>query len=360
MKRNGEHHEDRRPEQILAEIEHTRHEMDSTLHAIENRLTPGQLIDQGLDYLKGSGANEFVHNLGSQVKNNPMPIALMGIGIAWLMASGRTPPSYGTSSYGTSSYDAYGSSGPGFGERAGGMKDQVKDKVSGATQSVRERASSAMDSARGAMGSARSTLDSAKSTMSQAGSRVSELGQTARERMSSMSESARYQAERARSGVDYMVREQPLALGAIGLAVGALMAAMAPRTRKEDELMGEARDRLMDQAKEIGKEKLEDAKQVANEVANAAVGTVTKEAEKRGLTPPALGAPGEKPKTSSSGDAPTQVIPPKAQEVSPKVPDASPKGPQTIHSTSVPSPSAPKPSINPKPSGNTGGSRNIP
>ena len=338
MKRNGEHHENRRPEQILAEIEHTRHEMDSTLNAIENRLTPGQLVDQGLDYLKGSGANEFVRNLGGQVKNNPLPIALMGIGIAWLMASGRNQPSYGGSSY-----DTYTSSGPGMGERAGEMKDQLKDRVSGATQSVRDRMSQA--------GSSLSSAgQSARDRVGQVGSTLSSAGQSARERASQIGESAKYQVERARSGMDYMMREQPLALGAIGLAVGALMAAMAPRTRKEDELMGDARDRLMEQAKEVGKEKLEDAKQVAT----AAVGTVTKEAEKRGLTPPAGGAQGEKPKSSSSGDAPTQVIPPKAQETSPK-------GPPTIHSTSAPSSSSPaKPSISPKPSGNTGGSRNVP
>jgi hypothetical protein len=97
--------------------------------------------------------------------------------------------------------------------------------------------------------------------------------------------------ERARGGMDYMMREQPLALGAIGLAIGACMAAMAPRTRQEDELMGDARDRLMDKAKEVGEEKLEDAKQVAN----AAMGTVTKEAEKRGMTPASSGGTQAKP-----------------------------------------------------------------
>ncbi len=87
--------------------------------------------------------------------------------------------------------------------------------------------------------------------------------------------------ERARSGMDYMMREQPLALGAIGVAIGAVIAAMAPRTHKEDELMGDTRDRLLDQAKEAGKEKLEQAK----EVANTAIGAATKEAEQRGLKP---------------------------------------------------------------------------
>jgi hypothetical protein len=59
MKHNGGQHNDaRKPDEILAEIERTRHDMDSTLTAIEHRLTPGQLFDQGVDYLRNSGGHE--------------------------------------------------------------------------------------------------------------------------------------------------------------------------------------------------------------------------------------------------------------------------------------------------------------
>jgi hypothetical protein len=68
-----------------------------------------------------------------------------------------------------------------------------------------------------------------------------------------------------------MVREQPLALGAIGLAVGALLAAAAPRTRTENELMGEASDRLAERAKEAGREQLQTATQKVKEVVEPVV-----------------------------------------------------------------------------------------
>jgi len=74
MRHNGE----RRPEEIQAQIARTRGDMDATLNAIEQRLTPGQMVDQGIDYLRNSGANEFVSNLGGSVKNNPLPVALRG------------------------------------------------------------------------------------------------------------------------------------------------------------------------------------------------------------------------------------------------------------------------------------------
>lgn len=219
MKTNGQGQRadnggNRRPEEILAEIEQTRLEMNSTLTAIEHRLTPGQLVDQGLDYLRSSGANDFVQNLGGQVKNNPLPVTLVGIGMAWLMASSKNPAPHGRAS-----------SGPGVAERASEVKDRM-------TQSVR----------------------------------------AVRERVASVTDSARHQSERARSGVDYLMREQPLALGAIGLAVGAVLAAMAPRTRQEDSLMGETRDQLMEKAKRAGQETLEKTAEVAKKGIEATTG----------------------------------------------------------------------------------------
>lgn len=228
MKHNGGEQEGaRRPQDILAEIDRTRNEMDYTLNAIERRLTPGQLVDQGIDYLRQSGANEFVQNLAGQMKYNPLPVSLVGIGIAWLMAAGKKQPDYESTS---SSY----------GERAG----QLGDKVSESAQGMRDRAAAAT--------------------------------QSAKERISALSSSTRDQVDRAKSGLDYMMREQPLALAAVGVAIGAVLAAMAPRTRQEDELMGDASDRLkqqvketgqenLDQAKELGKEKLEQVKQAAQE-----------------------------------------------------------------------------------------------
>jgi ElaB/YqjD/DUF883 family membrane-anchored ribosome-binding protein len=219
MKHNGEQQEGGRSSQdILAEIDRTRHEMDYTLGAIERRLTPGQLVDQGIDYLRQSGANEFVQNLAGQVKYNPLPVSLVGIGIAWLMAAGKKQPDYESTSASS-------------GERAG----QIKDKLSEGAQGMRDRATAAT--------------------------------QSAKERIGALGSSARDQVDRAKSGMDYMIREQPLALAAVGVAIGAVLAAMAPRTRQEDELMGETSDRIKEQAKDTGKEKLEQVKQAAQEVA---------------------------------------------------------------------------------------------
>ncbi|HEU0260123.1 MAG TPA: DUF3618 domain-containing protein, partial [Burkholderiales bacterium] len=187
MRNNGElkhrSNGEKRPEEILAEIDRTRDEMDRTLSAIEHRLTPGQLVDQGLDYLRHSGAAEYVQNLGGTAKQNPLPIALAAIGIGWLMALGRQPAQQ---SYGATSES--------------GLREGIG--------SMRNKASSAMQSTSDSLSSAKDRVTGSISSM--------------RDRAGQMTDSAKYQWERARGGVDYLVHEQPLALGAIGLAVGAV------------------------------------------------------------------------------------------------------------------------------------------
>ena len=54
-------------------------------------MTPGRVVDQVIDYTRDSPAAEFFRNLGREVRENPMPLVVIGIGIAWLLlASNRT------------------------------------------------------------------------------------------------------------------------------------------------------------------------------------------------------------------------------------------------------------------------------
>src|SRR5207302_5071907 len=51
------------------------------------RMSPGQVIDQLIDYAREGPAAEFGPNLAREVRENPLPLVLIGIGIAWLMAA---------------------------------------------------------------------------------------------------------------------------------------------------------------------------------------------------------------------------------------------------------------------------------
>ena len=72
--------------QIERELEAQRNRIETRIGEIRERLSPGQLLDEALSYTKHGGAH-FAANLGQQVSANPMPAALVGVGLAWLIAS---------------------------------------------------------------------------------------------------------------------------------------------------------------------------------------------------------------------------------------------------------------------------------
>jgi ElaB/YqjD/DUF883 family membrane-anchored ribosome-binding protein len=213
---------DRRAEEILARIEHTRGEMDQTLSAIEQRLSRERLLDQGLGYLRNSGAAEFAQNLGGAARQNPLPVALTAVGIAWLMALGREPARH--------EGDA-APRGEGFGEDAG--------------NSIRQRLSSTRE-------------------------RISEKASSVAERASSVADTARRQMDRTRDGIDGLVEGHPFVLGAIGLAVGAALGAAVPRSEREAQMMGDASRRMTEKAKEAGGRQFDKAKGMLENAAEAA------------------------------------------------------------------------------------------
>jgi hypothetical protein len=78
-------------EQFEREAEETRWQLAGTLEELRDRMTPGRVVDQIVDYARDGPAAEFLRNLVREVRENPMPLVLIGIGIAWLMlASSRT------------------------------------------------------------------------------------------------------------------------------------------------------------------------------------------------------------------------------------------------------------------------------
>ncbi|MDA8166121.1 MAG: DUF3618 domain-containing protein [Desulfobacteraceae bacterium] len=77
----------RTPEEIERDLARTRAEMDDTMRAIEDKVTPGEWLDQALQYIAVSGY-EYAKYLGRSIKRNPLPLALAGIGISWLVLAG--------------------------------------------------------------------------------------------------------------------------------------------------------------------------------------------------------------------------------------------------------------------------------
>ena len=79
-------------EAIEKDVVEERQRVEEAVEAIQRRLTPGQLIDEILNYSQHAGSG-FAANLSKTVTANPIPAAMIGFGIIWLMLAQKTEPS---------------------------------------------------------------------------------------------------------------------------------------------------------------------------------------------------------------------------------------------------------------------------
>ena len=84
------------PARIERDLDETRSRLGTHLSELQDRLSPGQILDDLMGYFRSSEGAAFGQNLVANVRANPMPAAITGIGLAWLMASnpraGAVPP----------------------------------------------------------------------------------------------------------------------------------------------------------------------------------------------------------------------------------------------------------------------------
>lgn len=298
--------------QIEREIEQTRAEIEGTLAALRSKMSFGEVVEEVSRQFRSSGGSELVRNFGRQVKENPLPLALIGAGLAWLMIGGggrngrldyahehelepydvdeEYDPDYEYDPYtGTRasqlpptgagpSVGAAVAPGSSPGTNAADQQHRRHSTESGMGETVSTAASRAGEAASASATAVRDRASSMADTVSHQARRVgSQAGSAARR--------TRFQATRAgrkvqRSFLD-LVEEQPLVVGAIGVAVGAALGALLPATRTEDEWVGPARDRVRDEAVRAGREQY----QKATHVAETAYESAKAEADAQGLTP---------------------------------------------------------------------------
>jgi hypothetical protein len=72
-------------EQLEQQAHQLRAQISQTIHAIRDRMTPGQVVDQVANYAQRGPAAEFFRNLGREARENPLPLTLIAAGVAWLI-----------------------------------------------------------------------------------------------------------------------------------------------------------------------------------------------------------------------------------------------------------------------------------
>jgi hypothetical protein len=236
-------------EQLEQQAERNRAAVSDTLRELNDRLTPGEILDEVMCYMKGGG-NEFLGNLGKQVTANPLPVTLIGAGLAWFLLAknggantngfSMTKPVGNGASYGKTTGSSMGETAGAAVNKIGDIASATADRVGEAGHAVGDAASSAYHQTADAFAMAKnSAIQAEESTL--AG---------------------------ARSAIAFCQR-QPLVLAGIGLAIGATIGAALPSTQMEDDLMGKASDEVKDSAKEMAVDQLDKAKAVGEKIGQA-------------------------------------------------------------------------------------------
>jgi Protein of unknown function (DUF3618) len=237
------------PATLEREIDQTRANMDRTLGALERKFSPGQLLDQAMSFAREHGG-DFTTNLGQSIRDNPMPALLTAVGIVWMVASSNRP----RSSTGYDFNDSYQldrdidrhSDSSEFDEsvdeqgvlsKAG---ERVKASAEGLVVGAGQRVRAVAEGARQKLSGSRQTVASSRGALESGMRRTTETAQA--------------QAQRVREGFNTLLTEQPLVLGALGIAVGALIGAALPATEQEDRLFGTVRDKTLSEVKQRGAE----------------------------------------------------------------------------------------------------------
>ncbi|HKS14127.1 MAG TPA: DUF3618 domain-containing protein [Pseudomonas sp.] len=302
MSTSIEHESQKDPDVLEQEINAKRERISDIVDSLESRLSPGQLFDQALAYTKGNGG-EFFGNLGTTLKNNPVPTALTAVGLAWLAMNQNRPFNPGPASHG-----------PGLGDRLSGAVDSVKDAFShagdrlhSATDSAKDALSQAGDRLHSATDSAKAKAYDLKDKAAGLKDKASDFTHSTSDSLGQTSQSVRRSAHDARDQIshgadvvksqfDYLLKEQPLVLAALGIALGAAIGAALPSTRKEDQLLGDASDKLTGTLKAKGEEVYSQAKETVKQ-------TVNTESEPPRTGPGSLTGPGST--TTGPGSSPT-------------------------------------------------------
>jgi ElaB/YqjD/DUF883 family membrane-anchored ribosome-binding protein len=252
-------------EHIKAQIEETRHQMGGTIDAIQEKLSFSNISEQVSERVSSAletaketvydatvgKAVSFMKNMGDGIsdntivktaRDNPLPLALIGIG-AGLLAYNAMKPRQHTSFDGRREWSPEETYPQPVGENKS-ILTSAQEKLSNVTDTVSNTAGVAYDNITNKVTTAYS---SAEDMAHKAYDKAGELGHYTQEQYT------RYMAE------------NPLAVGAIALAVGAAIGLAIPSTRYEGELMGDTRDELLRKAQETASEYIDKAKQVATE-----------------------------------------------------------------------------------------------
>jgi ElaB/YqjD/DUF883 family membrane-anchored ribosome-binding protein len=238
---------------LRAEIDQTREELSETIDAIQEKLRPSNIVADATDRIKHATTERVRQMAGSAsetaqsamdrtrhmageiadgARQNAIPAAMIGIGVAWLLVDrlrstgGRDTIQYRPSASSTRTPDYVASD----------------DYYRQATEYGYDEDNS-------------ETFD-----------RATDLASDARD-------AAVRAGRRARNQFQRLLHSNPLMVGAATIVIGAAVGMLLPKTERENQLLGETRDNVVDRAQDLARNAATRVREAAGDIA----GQVTSE-----------------------------------------------------------------------------------
>jgi hypothetical protein len=296
--------------ELEREVNDQRDRVEARIGEIKDRLSPGQLVDELLSYSK-DGGGKFAANLGQQLTANPLPAALVGVGLAWLigsnasgaMANGASAshryetedeypyarlPGGGLrrvshaadetgqwwTEFESNEGNKYRAQADSLGRRAGHFTDAAGKKFSGfiddAGNRVRQFQDESGNTIEDAMDWASHTWRDVRGGIGQQARNVSHAASSAtagaRELGGNLGGTLQSQTDQLTRQISSLFEKQPMIAGALAFAAGAALGAALPHTEREDDLLGEQADKVRGKATAAASDLYEQGKDKAAEL----------------------------------------------------------------------------------------------
>ena len=252
---SGEHGR-RTSSEVAHEAEDTRASLASTLEQLRTNLQPENVVDEVVSNAR-IGAASVADNLVGVAKQYPIPAVLIAAGSAMIMrffSKGDRPEATGYEALGGGESRVSRASAP-----ATSLRPPMLRNPSSFTETPGREAGRSASTGGGLL----SDLQRRAQGASQAAS--DSISSQAGDAMQSVSRYMPRDSGEAKSKLANLFEEQPLILGAIGLAIGAAIGAALPITRTEDELMGSTAHRFRDSASDAARQEVGDMRAAAGE-----------------------------------------------------------------------------------------------
>ena len=256
---------DESTEQLRAEIEDTRAEMSQTINEIQERLSPENVMDQVKEKVREATvgkvervmervgetigevtepAREVIGRAGNTIKDTgrsaagvvrkyPIPVALIGLGVGMLVARAFRGNGY---EYDEMSRDS--------------SRTRRQNMVGGQSQT------------RYAMGESRYATSSA---LNQVRGTANDLAHRSTEALNNLGSKAKDSASAIGNRFGQVMRQNPLAIGAVAVAAGTAVGLALPATRFEHEYIGETSEKVVDKAQEVAREAIDKVQSAAQQ-----------------------------------------------------------------------------------------------